>query len=309
VELTNQDFGGEDSPMRPETARVYYELRNGKLAAAYPVFVDGSKIDVSGYLDEVNRRDELAGLIVQSEYMPRAIVNRMWGHFLGYGFTKPVDDMGPHNRPVNPDLLDYLAGELKTNSYDLRQLMTWIVLSRPYSLSSRTTTRNAMDDPELGEPPQFSRFYVRQMTAEQLYESLLMASDADKTHGSLDKQEKAKSDWLRQFTIAFGTDEGDETTTFNGTITQTLMMFNGDLIRRATNAETGSFLHQVASNTRARYVTKVQSLFKAAVARRPTKSEQRMSQQLLTAHQGDEKMALQDLWWALLNSNEFILNH
>jgi hypothetical protein len=309
IELTNQDFAGEDSPIEPETARVYYELRNGRLQSAYPVFVDGTRIGISGFLEDVNRREELAGLVVQSEYMPKAIVNRMWAHFLGYGFTKPVDDMGPHNRPVYPQLLEYLAGELHSNSYDLRQLMTWIVLSQPYGLSSRVTRRNALDDPELGEPPRFSHFYVRQMSAEQLYESLLLASDADKTHGSPDKQEKARNDWLRQFTIAFGTDEGDETTTFDGTITQTLMMFNGELIRRATSADQGSFLHELTSNSRGRYSTKVVSLFKAAVARRPTKQEVRMSQQLLTAQEGDDNLALQDLWWALLNSNEFILNH
>ena len=45
---------------------------------------------------------ELAKLIVKSDYLSKAIVNRMWGHFMGYGFTKPVDDMGPHNPPSNP---------------------------------------------------------------------------------------------------------------------------------------------------------------------------------------------------------------
>ena len=55
---------------------------------------------------------------------------------------------------------------------------------------------------------------------------------------------------------------------------------------------------------------KWQSLFKAAFARRASKSETaHVSEQLLTAYAGDEKLALQDLWWALLNSNEFILNH
>ena len=41
----------------------------------------------------------------------QAIVNRIWGHFMGYGFTKPVDDMGPHNPPTNPELLDRLAAD------------------------------------------------------------------------------------------------------------------------------------------------------------------------------------------------------
>ena len=309
VELTDQDFAGEDRPIDPETARVYYELRNGKLEAALPVFVDGTPIEASGFLEDVNRREKLAQLILKSEYMPRAIANRTWAHFLGYGFTKPIDDMGPHNQATYSELLDYLADEFKSNSYDLKQLMTWIVLSKPYSLSSKATNRNQLDDPQLGQPAQFSHFYVRQMTAEQLYESLLLASGAAETHGSYEKQQKAKDEWLRQFTIAFGTDEGDETTTFDGTITQTLMMFNGDLIKRATNAGKGSFLYDVVSDSRSRYTNKVQRLFLAALARRASKLELRMSQQLLGSHQGDASAALQDIWWALLNSNEFILNH
>ena len=140
-----------------------------------------------------------------------------------------------------PELLSYLAEQLRDNSFDLKQLMTWIVLSEPYGLSSRTSRQNEQDDPELGYPPRFSHFYVRQMTAEQLYRSLLIASQADKTHGSFDQQQDAQREWLRQFTIAFGTDEGDETTTFDGTITQTLMMFNGDLMERATTCRSGEF--------------------------------------------------------------------
>ena len=36
-------------------------------------------------------------------------MNRMWAHFLGYGFTKPIDDIGPHNPPSHPELLDQLG--------------------------------------------------------------------------------------------------------------------------------------------------------------------------------------------------------
>ena len=194
--------------MDPEQARIYYELRNGKLEAAFPVFIDGTAIETSGLVKDVNRRRELADLIVRSPELPRAIVNRTWAHFLGYGFTRPVDDMGPHNPPVFPALLSYLSEQLREDSFDLKQLMTWIVLSEPYGLSSRTTRQNEQDDPALGQPPAFGHFYVRQMTAEQLYRSLLIASQADKTHGSPDQQQDAQREWLKQFTIAFGTDEG-----------------------------------------------------------------------------------------------------
>ena len=247
--------------MDPANARIYYELRNGKLAAAFPVFVDGTKIETSGYVQDVNRRRELADLVSRSPFLSRAIVNRLWSVFLGYGFTLPIDDMGPHNPPAYPELLEALSHEFETHSFDLKQLMSWIVLSDAYGLSSRTNKHNEKDDPLLGQSPQFSHFYMRQMTAEQLYRSLLTASRADKTHGSADRQQEKQREWLRQFTIAFNNDEGDEATTFDGTITQTLMMFNGDLMRQATEGKAGNYLHQIANDSRKRPTQKIQQLF------------------------------------------------
>src|SRR4029077_2278914 len=128
---------------------LFYEERRGTTAVAYPVFIDGAKLKSdSGYLQDVDRRTELANLIVQSEYMPKTIVNRMWAHFLGYGFTKPVDDMGPHNPPSHPELLQKLADDFGNSTHDLKQLMRWIVLSEPYSLSSKIMKgHNDKDDP------------------------------------------------------------------------------------------------------------------------------------------------------------------
>ncbi len=183
VELTNQDFGGEGNT--PAEAEVYFEQRNGILKAAFPVFLDGTALpNRSGYLSDVNRRTALAELMLQSESLDQTIVNRLWGHFLGYGFTKPVDDMGPHNPVSHPELLDFLAKEFRRSQRDLKQLMRWIVLSRPYGLSSRMTTHNVSDDPQQGQTPKFSHFYLRQMRAEELYESLLVATEAHSSRGT-----------------------------------------------------------------------------------------------------------------------------
>ncbi len=308
VELVNQDFAGEDN--RPDEAVLFYELRNGKMQAAYPVFVDGTKIKSSGYLQEVDRRSELARLIVGSDYMPKAIVNRLWAHFLGYGFTKPIDDIGPHNPPTHPELLEALGKEFRMHSYDLKELIRWIMLSEPYSLSSQYSPTNKKDDPALGEKPMFSHFYLRQMRAEELYESLLDRDRGPKDGRQLRRAGKDKLEWLKQFTIAFGTDENDETTTFNGTIPQTLMMMNGDLIKKAIGTDKGSFLEQVAMNDRLNNAAKINYLFLAALSRRPATSEIDGRQRIDGCLRGgDSVAALQDVWWAVLNSNEFILNH
>ncbi len=308
IELVNQDFAGENN--RPEEAVLFYELRNGLSKAAYPVFVDGTKLaSESGFVADVDRRTELAKLITSSESLPKAFVNRLWAHFFGYGFTKPMDDMGPHNPPSHSELLDALAGEFKTHSYNVKELIRWILLSEPYGLSSKFIARNKKDDPTLGEKPMFSHFYLRQMRPEELYESLLIATEAESTETSYEKQEEIKSKWLDQFTLAFGTDDNEETTTFNGTIPQVLMMMNGELINRATSTAKGSLLQRMSADPKMNNAAKINYLYMAGLARRPTPQEVTLANELMLLRKGDPIAALQDVWWAVLNSNEFILNH
>jgi len=260
---------------------------------------------------------------MKSAFMDKTIANRMWQHFLGYGFTKPIDDLGPHNNPSHPALLDFLGEEVRKNSYNLKELIRWIVLSEPYSLSSKITPGNKGDDPLLGETPKFTHFYLRQMRAEELYESLLVATQAQKARGSYEDQEKLKGDWLKQFVVAFGNDEGEESTTFNGTIPQALMLMNGDLIKKAIDSDKGSFLHTVATGNM-KPAEKIHYLFEAGLARRPTQGEVTVANQLLMREgerqysgKGKKKeaaadphtSALADIFWAVLNSNEFILQH
>jgi hypothetical protein len=315
--VVNRDFRGETGD--PKKADIFYELRNGKLKVAYPVFVDGTSLAGKfaergedfgdrGYVADVNRRDELAKLVLASREFDRAIVNRMWAHFLGYGFTKPVDDIGPHNPPSHPELLDQLGAAFRAAGFDLKQLMRWIVLSEPYRLSSQISARNEKDDPALGARPMFSRFYLRQMQAEQLYDSLLVATAADATL-SREQRDEMKDRWLRQFVTAFGTDENDEATSFNGSIPQALTLMNGDLVRRATGNQPGSMLERVATDLRHDNGEKIRYLYLAALSRMPTRQELLISNELLAARGGNVGAALQDIWWALLNTNEFILNH
>ena len=305
VELVNEDFEGEANDA--EDALIFYELRNGLTKVAYPVFTDGTEIEVSGFLSDVNRRNELGRLMLQSEYLDKMAVNRIWSMFMGHGFTKPIDDLGPHNPASHPELLDALGKEFRKASYDMKQLITWITLSKPYHLAAVLGSNNKVDDPSIGELPQFSRFYLRQMSAEQLYQSLATATGAAAS-GSYEKQEQERRKWLSQFVMAFGTDEGDESTTFNGSIPQALMLFNGELTKMTTSTKAGSFIDRIykAGKSPSDRLTR---LFMAGLARRPSKGEVNMARQLMGARKGNEKEMMQDLWWAIINSNEFIMQH
>ena len=100
------------------------------------------------------------------------------------------------------------------------------------------------------------------------------------------------------------------------------MMFNGELIRNATSAERGSFLWDIA-NGNMKQAQQIDYLFKAALARSPNANERTIAQKLYHARAAGQigngrnrvnaaaanVAALQDIWWAVLNSNEFIMNH
>ena len=309
IELTDQDFQGPTS--EPEEAEIFYDKRNGVRMAAYPVFTDRGgrsiRLPRSGFLGDVERRRELARFVQNSEYLPIALVNRYWDYFFGYGFTQPFDDMGPHNAVSHPELLEALSQEFAASGYDLKQLIRWIVLSDAYATSSRFGEKNNIDDPARGNPPLFSRFYPRQMRAEQLYDSLMIATAADRAIDT-DLVKAKRNQWLQQFVIAFGTDEIDEATTFNGTIPQILTLFNGDLVRQATTSDEGTFLQDVTSNQNLRASEKLNRLFRAALARNATTEERRWANRAFVKSKS-LGTALQDIFWVLLNTNEFILNH
>ena len=127
----------------------------------------------------------------------------------------------------------------------MKRLIRWIALSEAYGLSSRFGEKNKADKPEAGNTPLFSKMYLKQFTAEQLYDSLLIATDADKAGRTSGAAENQRRSWLRQFVQAFGTDENDEATTFDGTIPQALLLMNGALIQSAVGGQQGGFLKKV----------------------------------------------------------------
>jgi hypothetical protein len=54
---------------------------------------------------------------------------------------------------------------------------------------------------------------------------------------------------------------------------------------------------------------KITTLYQSALARNPSTKEISAANDMLSARKGDAIGALQDIWWAVLNSNEFIINH
>jgi Protein of unknown function (DUF1549)/Protein of unknown function (DUF1553) len=296
---------------------LYYETRRGEMRVAYPVYA-GHKIDPG---PSVNRRRELARLIAKEDdrQVALAVVNRMWLHFFGYGFTRPVDDMGPHNPPSNPEVLDRLADEFIASGYDLKQLCRWICLTDAYQRTSVMRPENRSDDPASGAPAGFSRVYLKPMTAEQLYDSLLLATRA-KSSARTDWNDagRRRQDWVRQFVINYGTDENDEATVPAGSVSQALVMMNDSIVRSALAVEPGTLLDDVL-RSRVSDASKIRRLCRSALSRDPKPAELTAALEQLRAegHEATsekagelgQSQALQDIFWAFLNANEFAFVH
>ncbi|TWT32680.1 DUF1549 domain-containing protein [Blastopirellula retiformator] len=289
---------------KPEQGFVYFERNNGLVDVAYPQFPGQQPIPPSGRVSDVNRRDYLAEYVTHSDMFAEATVNRMWQHFFGVGFTPLVDDMGAHNPPSHPDLLGELSGDFAASGFDLKRLMRWIALTDAFQLSSQTSNDQVADQPYAGQPL-FTHYYTRRMEAEQLYQSLEMVAQSRRTP-ALIADPAARHQWLGQFAREMGDDEGSVEHALDG-YSQSLEMMNGRLMEKATRLDSGVLKSVINSSMSPS--EKIDHLFLAALARKPNGRERKAIGQILSARQNEMPAALQDVWWALLNSNEFLLDH
>ena len=297
---------GQSSTNDPMT---YFENRRGQNIAVLPTF-DGQTLD---YRSTENRRQALAKLLAadSKDTVARAMVNRMWAHFFGYGFTNPIDDMGPHIAVSHPELLDALAEAFIKSDYSLKRLMKWIALSEAWQKSSQQMESAVADSPEIGDVPLFSRVYARRMSPEQVYESIRVAIQSAGRQPLARRQEHAahRRSWVRQFATAYETDENDESMDFEGTISQAMVMMNGAEINKAISAAAVAVQSKNGATTKA-----LEWLAESLLTRNPTAVERnafrRHVQQMNRRNsQSGSVRAVEDMLWAYLNSTEFMTVH
>jgi len=85
------------------------------------------------------------------------------------------------------------------------------------------------------------------------------------------------------------------------------MMMNGDLTKNAISADRGSYLNQLLTE-KGNDQVKIRKMFLSTLSRYPDRREINSAQRLISGTP-NKLAAYQDLYWALLNSNEFVFNH
>ena len=305
-----KDMKGEDTEMEnylitnsPEVQMASY-MYDGTRETVPPRFLDGT--DYKG--ENTKKRQALAEWMTANDnpYFSKAIVNRIWKHFMGRAFVEPVDGFGEEYPPTNPELLDWLAEDFVIHGFDLQHLMRTILHSQAYQRSSETNDSNKDDDIF------YSHAYMKPLSAEQFFYSMLQATGFERLQNRRDRGqvENMKREHLRRFLFLLDNGEMEEIEAFNGTVPQALMMINGNLVNdSADHKERGSFVNYVLDNWRDT-IDRVQFIYLTVLSRKPTTKEQTYFQRYLERSlYTDKDLAYEDLYWVLLNSAEFSLNH
>lgn len=288
---------------------MIYADPSGRAKAVPPVFHD-FRIDPNGDVDVVRRREELSELVAASPEVYRSLVHRVWKRFFGYGLAPVVDDLGPHREERFPEAVTLLADETAAHGGKLQDLVRWIALSEPFKRGSTLPRSKSEDRPEEGTEPYFSRYYVRPLEPGTIYDSLLIAADAQEAARSKPEEAFAKKrEWLAGFRPVRDSDEDPHVVeSFDPTAPMILEMMHGDLTKDALATGSGSYLDRLAKSP-APPAAKMEHLFLTAFARMPNPQERMLAARLFQANPSRPEEGLQNLWWALLNSNEFILDH
>ncbi len=271
-----------------------------------PKFLGGGFPDLRS--DE-DRRTALAEWLTSAENkaFSQNIANLVWAHFMGLGIVNPVDDVRISNPPSNPELLAALGERLVDYEFDVRRLARDICNSKTYQLSTQSSNWNAWDDRN------FSHARIRRLRAEVLLDCINQVTRTTDELAGLPLGGRAieipngpsNNYFLETFGRALRNTPCSCEVRTSPTLSQALHLLNGE--NTSGKIASGHRIEQLLADGLAP-IEIAATLYAACLSRRPTEHEAKaIAEQLAVS--ADVAADLADLFWALLNSNEFIFNH
>ena len=243
----------------------------------------------------------------ENPYFARNAVNRLWAHFFGVGLVEPLEDLSVENAPSHPALLDALSRAFVASGFDLSLLTEAIVLSQAYQRSSHVA--ESADEERL-----FAHMPVRGLTGEQLYDSLRVAAGLP-----VERDDLGRVSYSPTFFSVPGGRRGrfaaefyvERPSTAQRSIVQALALMNGELTEELTDHEHNPTLAAAAGAPFLDMRGRIETLFLAALGRRPNDTEWTTVSAYIEqgGADGELRKALSDVFWALLNSSEFNTNY
>jgi hypothetical protein len=272
-----------------------------------PKYLDGPAAE-EGVGSDI--RQDLARWVTspRNPFFARTMVNRIWSRYFDRGIVDPVDDFRATNPPSHEKLLDALAEEFTSHGYSIRQIERTILNSRAYQLSALPNESNRHDRVN------FSRYYLRRMSAEQLMDALVDATGVEERFAgwapgtrAMEIPHGSPSYLLTVFGRVDDREFAQERKE-DPSITQALHLINGGTINRKIAAPGGRLAKWLADpglDDR----EAAERLFLATLSRRPSAAEADRILTTLKARPAERKEVFQDVFWALVNSKEFLYVH
>jgi len=270
-----------------------------------PKFLGGVAPETKGK----DRRAVMSEWIASPEnpYFATNVSNIVWAHFFGIGIINEVDDVRVSNPPSNAELLAELGKRFTGYKYDFKKLIRDICVSKTYQRATQTNASNEQDTRN------FSHAAIRRIKAETFLDCISQVTETRNKFPGLPLGARAVQ-------IADGAVSNYFLTTFGRatretvcacevrlepTLSQSLHLLNGDT--------TGQRIR--SGNLIAKRLTEkkeapeiIDEVFIRCLARRPTDAE-KQKLMAMVASETDKKKALEDVFWAVLNSREFMFNH
>ncbi len=255
-------------------------------------------------------------------FFAKALVNRYWKHFLQRGLVEPEDDIRDTNPATNPELLAALEKHFIDSSFDLKSLVRVITQSNAYQLSSTPNQYNIADRQN------YSRYYPRRLQAEMLLDAIDAVTESQTDFPNLPTGTRAIAlpdnsyNRASPFLKVFGRPESESVCECervqSSSLAQSLHLINAGDVKAKLNQQNGR-ADRLAKEERPAE-EKVRELYRAAFAREPRENELQIALEYLAEVRTDaagkpldsaqsDRLNMQDLIWALINTKEFLFNH
>lgn len=305
--------------------RIVYSDTQGELlqpsrgAPQPPCPLDGEVVPFEATGD---RRIAVADWLTDDSnpYFARAIANRVWANFFGVGLVEPVDDMRLTNPASDEELLNAAAMFLVGQKYDLKELMRAILQSEMYQRASAALPENQSDE------RYYSRYYPRRLKAEVLLDAISQVTEVptDFRAGSPDSRKpgaaipaikraiKLADSYVDSYFLeTFGkpdrliTCECERSS--EPSMTQVLHLYNGETVNKKLAAKGSAAEKAEAEDDDGKVI---EGLYLTALARQPTREErEKLLAELAAAPAAERRQTIEDLYWSVLTSREFLFTH
>ncbi|MCE2694367.1 MAG: DUF1553 domain-containing protein [Verrucomicrobiaceae bacterium] len=271
-----------------------------------------------------DRRITLANWLTSADnkLFQRAIVNRVWANFFGSGLVEAVDDLRVTNPASNEPLFAAACEHLVGQKFDLKALMRTILQSETYQRSSLTLPENITD-------LRYGSHYVpRRLKAEVLLDTVSQVTAAPTTfkidrrnanRGTADAYpmgfralQLPDSNIASYFLKSFGRADRVATCecerTNEPSMAQALHIANGDTLNLKLAQKDNRLDALLTSKQPDAKI--IEEAYLLTLTRAPTARELEKATALLaTAKPEDRRVTLEDLFWSLMSSKEFLFNH